>query len=106
MICNKDEKLLFLIKKMLNEKMEIFGVVFKIDEMGCKGVICCFWLFFLEGLFNIMMVSSEFEIRFCRILLIVGFKFLYLFCKFFNDFKKVGMVVREIMLELVFQFFK
>ena len=106
MICNKDEKLLPLTKKMLNEKMATSEVACKTDETGRKGVTRCFWLPPSEGLFNTMTVTSESEIRLCRTLLTVGYKLLYSSRKLFNDFKKAGTTVREITPELVLQFLK
>ena len=107
MICNRDEKLLPLTKKTLNEKMETSEVANKTNETGRKGVIRCFWLSPSEGLFNTMtVVGNESENRLCRTLLTVDFKLLYSSRTLFNDFKKAGTTVREITPELVLQFLK
>ena len=106
MICNRDEKLLPLTKKTLNEQMETCEVACKTNETGRKGVIRCFWLSPSEGLFNTMTVSSESEIRLCRTLLTVDLKLLYSSRTLFDDFKKAGTTVKEITPELVLQFLK
>ena len=108
MICNKDERLLPLTKKMLSKKMETSEVALKTDETGHKGVTRCFWLPPSQGFFNTMPVSSssESDIRLCRILLTVGFKLLYSSHRLFNDFKKAGTAVKEITPEVVLQFLK
>jgi len=102
-ICNKDEQLLPLTKKMLSEKMETSDVAQKTDETGRSGVIRCFWLPPSQGFFN---TSNESDIRLCRLLLTIGFKLLYSSHRLFSDFKKAGTTVKEITPQLVLQFLK
>lgn len=53
-----------------------------------------------------MFFSIELVIDFLKVFLNIGFKFVYFFYKFFNEFKVVGVNVREIIFVGVIKFFE
>ena len=102
-ICDKDEKLLPLVKKTLETHQVAHQTS---DETGGERVTRCFWLPPSQAFFNTMMSGSESDIQLKKILLMIGFKLLYSSHRLFNDFKKAGTNVKEIKPEVVVQFLK
>ena len=71
-----------------------------------KEVTQCFWLTPSEGFFNTMMVSTDTDVKLCKILVRIGFKLLYSSHSVFRDFRRVDERVKQITPESVLQFLK
>ena len=71
-----------------------------------REVTQCFWLTPSEGFFNTMMISTDTDLKLCKILVQIGFKLLYSSHSVFRDFRRVDERVKQITPESVLQFLK
>ena len=106
-ICKQDEKLLPMAMKTSYESPDKCQAASQTsDEISIKEATRCFWLPPSQGYFNTMPITSDIDVKRCKMLLHIGFKLLYSSQIVFNDFKKAGTSVREISPEVVLHFLK
>ena len=71
-----------------------------------KEVKRCFWLTPSEGFFNTMTVTTNTDVKRCKILVQIGFKLLYSSQRLFSEFRRADARVKQITPESVLQFLK
>ena len=104
-ICSQDEKLLPMVKKTPSNMSVTCQATSQISaENGSKEVSRCFWLTPSEGFFNTMTITSDTDVKLCKMLLQIGLNLLYSSKTLFNDFKKASTSVKQIAPDVVLQF--
>ena len=76
------------------------------SEKCDKEVKRCFWLTPSEGFFNTMTVTTNTDVKRCKILVQIGFKLLYSSQRLFSEFRRADARVKQITPESVLQFLK
>ena len=106
-ISSQDERLVPMVKK---EPYQISLDCQPDSQMSSansgKDLTRCYWLTLSQGFFNTIMIATKSDVKFFETLVQMGFKLLYSSERLFNDFRKAGVKVRQILPESVLQFLK